>query len=245
MQPWPASFALLVRWRLLRLGLFLPVIVVLQAVLSLGVVYGLPLLLPHIDATTALYLCTGAPTLVLLLAGLAIVPQETAMARQSGAHDYLRTLPVPPLAHVAAQITVWTLTQLPGVVLALVLGTLRFHFTLHISPLVIPVTALVAITSSAVGYAIAVGLPVPMVTVMAQFVSLMLLLFSPINFPLDRLPLPLRAVHQALPVEGMADLMRWSLTGSSEQAVLGEFLVVTAWCLAALWMCRRVALARG
>jgi ABC-2 type transport system permease protein len=245
MRHWLASFRLLLLWRLNPMRTLLPIVVLIQVALAVGIVYGLPLLLPTIDATTALYLCTGSPTLILLLAGLTIVPQEVAQARRSGAYDYMRTLPVPGLAHMAAEISVWVIAQLPGTALALLVAALRFHFALHLSPLVVPVTALVAVTAAAIGYAMAVGLPVPIVTTISQFLSLGLLLFSPIDFPLSRLPSALQAVHHVLPVESMAGLMRWSMTGSGDDSVGLGVVVVTAWCIASLLICRRVATARG
>src|SRR4029077_1040458 len=117
MRHWLASFRLLLLWRLNQMRTLLPIGVLIQVALAIGIVYGLPLLLPTIDATTALYLCTGSPTLILLLAGLTIVPQEVAQARRSGAYDYMRTLPVPGLAHMAAEISVWVIAQLPGTAL--------------------------------------------------------------------------------------------------------------------------------
>ena len=239
------GYRLLLVWRMNQLRTVMPIVVVLQTALAVGVVYGLPFLLPQIDPITALYLCTGSPTLILLLAGLTIVPQEVAQARRSGAYDYMRTLPVPPLAHMAAEVSVWVLAQLPGTVLALLVAALRFHFALHVSPLVVPAMALVAVTSAAIGYALAVRLPVPLVTTISQFTSLALLLFSPIDFPLSRLPAALQDVHRVLPVQPMADLVRWSLTGTGEGSVLGALGVTLGWCAASLLACRRVALARG
>lgn len=245
MRRWLDSFRLLLLWRLIQMRTLLPIVVLIQIALAVGIVYGLPLLLPTIDATTALYLCTGSPTLVLLLAGLTVVPQEVAQARRSGAYDYMRALPVPGLAHMAAEIAVWVIAQLPGTVLALLVAALRFHFALHVSPLVVPVAGLVAITAAAIGYAMAVGLPVPIVTTISQLTSLALLLFSPIDFPLSRLPTALQAIHHVLPVDSMADLMRWSLTGSAEGGVVPALSIVVAWCALALLICRRVAIARG
>ncbi len=57
-----------------------------------------------------------------------------------------------------------------------------------------------------------------------------LLLFSPVNFPADRLPSALQAVHRVLPVMYMADLMRWSLTGRFAEDIGRAFLVVSLWC---------------
>src|SRR5205814_1026336 len=124
------------------------VLVVIQVLLAVGVVYGLSLLVPHIDPSTALYLATGAPTLTLILLGLTVVPQEVSQARVSGRHDYVVSLPVPRLAPLAAEITFWLAVQIPGTVLALVVAALRFDIGLHVSWAVAPAIALVALTGA-------------------------------------------------------------------------------------------------
>jgi ABC-2 type transport system permease protein len=73
-----------------------------------------------------------------------------------------------------------------------------------------------------------------------QFISLGVLLFSPINFPLDRLP-ALRDVHRVLPVVYMADLVRWSLGAPHRTSVALAFALVSAWCAAGLAVSYRVA----
>jgi ABC-2 type transport system permease protein len=239
------GYGLLFQWRTKQIRTYLPIILVLQTVLSVGIVYGLAFLLPNIDSTSALFLCTGAPTLSLLLMGLTIVPQELIQTKRTGGYDYMRTFPVPRLAFLAAEISVWLLAQLPATALALIVAALRFHFALNISPLVVPVVLLVGATSAAVGYAIALALPVELAQNLASFTSIALLLFSPINFPMSRLPNVLQVVHHVLPVGYMADLMRWTLTGVHDESVLTGSLVVTAWCLASLIVCQRVAVARG
>ena len=134
--------------------------------------------------------------------------------------------------------------QPPGTALALVLGALRFHLTLHVSWIAVPAILLVALTGAAVGYAMAAALP-PQVTGQAgSFISIGILLFSPINFPADRLPWALHAVHRVLPVQYMADLVRGSLTGQYADPRLLAFAVVAAWCSVGLFVSFRTATRR-
>ena len=235
---------LLFVWRLTQVRADLPFIIVLQAVLACGIVYGLAFLLPNIDASSALYLSTGAPTLTILLTGLTIVPQELIQLKRSGGYDYMRTFPVPRLGFLAAEVSVWLVAQVPAIALSLVVAAARFHFTLRVNPLVVPIVLLVAATSAAVGYALALALSVNLAQSVTQFVSVGLLLFSPIDFPMSRLPGALQAVHQVLPVAAMADLLRWSLTGVNEQSLALGMGVVAAWCAAALLLCWWIAVRR-
>jgi ABC-2 type transport system permease protein len=222
----------------------LPMIVIIQVALSIGVVYGLAFLIPDVDAKSALYLSTGAPTLSMLILGLTVVPQEVSQAKLTGRLDWFATLPVPRLAPLASEITYWLLASLPGTVLALVVASYRFDFQLDVSLAVVPAIALVAATASAVGYALAVASKPQLTQQIASFVSIGILLFSPVNFPADQLPDALQAVHRVLPVEAMADVVRWSLTGQYVDSPATAFAVVSCWCVGALLLGARVATRR-
>lgn len=238
------SYRLILSWDILRRRRILPMIVVIQVALSVGVVYGLAFLLPDVDGKSALFLSTGAPTLSILILGLTVVPQELAQAKLTGRYDWFSTLPVPRLAPLASEITYWLLASLPGTVLALIVASYRFDFGLHVSIAVVPALVLVAATASAVGYAIA-SVSTPQLTQqVSSFVSLGILLFSPVNFPSEQLPSSLQAVHSVLPVESMADIVRWSLTGRYVDNPATAFAVVTVWCVAALLISARVATTR-
>ena len=239
------SYGLLFRWQLLRMRRQIALLTVIQVALALGVVYGLSFLLPDIDSRSALFLATGAPTLTLLLLGLTAVPQEVSQAKISGRDTYMATFPVPRLAGPAAEITFWLFVQLPGTVLALLVAAARFDFGLHPNAAVVPSFILVALCGATLGYAIAMAARPEAAQQIASFISIGILLFSPINFPIDRLPGFLEAIHRVLPITYMADLTRWSLTGRSEANVALAFAVVAAWCAAGIAVGWRVAVRRG
>ncbi len=235
---------LLFVWQFHRFKRFLPMIIVIQVALAFGIVYGLAFLIPHIDPTTALYLATGAPTITLLVMGLTIVPQEVSQGKLTGRFEYFSSLPIPRLATLAADVAFWLLAQIPGTVLALVVAAIRFDFTLRISWAVVPAVLLVAFSGASVGYGIAMLLQPQVAQQLSSFVSIGILLFSPINFPLGRLPGWLQAVHSVLPVRYMGDLVRWSLTGRATGSVTAAFVVVAGWCAAGLLVSYRLAVRR-
>lgn len=235
----------LIRWQWLRQRSLVLMIVLIQLFLAVGVVYGLAYLLPHIDPSTALYLSTGAPTLTLLILGLTVVPGEVSRDKMSGHHDYILALPVGRLAPPLAVIAFWLVSSVPGMVLSLVIASIRFHFHIDLSWMVVPAIVLVALTASAVGYALSALLRPQVVQQLTSFLSVLLLLFSPINFPASRLPHWLQDLHAALPIRYMADLVRYSLTGHHEIGPGLSFLVVGAWCAAALAVTSRAALSRA
>jgi ABC-2 type transport system permease protein len=239
------AFRLLLYWQFLRLRKQIVMIAVIQVLLALGIIYGLAFLFPHIDSRSALFLATGAPTITLLVLGMTVVPQEVSQARLTGQAAYMATLPVPRLAPPAAEVTFWLLVQLPGTAHALVLAAMRFHFALHINPAVAPAIAFVALTGAAVGYALASTLKPQSAQQLASFISIGILLFSPINFPIERLPVVLRAIHRALPVKYMADVVRWSLTGRYAPQIGLAFAIVAAWCAVGIALSWRVAVRRA
>lgn len=232
------AFRLLFVWQYYQVRRELPFLIFVQVALALGIVYGLAFLIPDIDQRSAAYLATGAPTVTLLIFGLSSGPQEVGRDKLSGRHDYVAALPVPRLAFPAARLLFWLLVQMPGTVLAVIVAASRFNFALDVSIAVVPAILLVALSGAAVGYGLGESMRPEAAQQTGSFLSILILLFSPINFPMERLPEFLQAVHTVLPIKYMADLVRWSLTGRFAENVALAFAIVTLWCavgIAASW----------
>lgn len=177
------SYLLLIRWQTLRLKGFLPLAMIVQGLFAVGIVAGYPLLFPELDTTTMLYLATGAPAITLITVGLVAVPQVVSQAKTQGTLEYMRSLPVPRLVFLLADLTVWLLIVLPGLVFALLVASVRFDLAFEVSPLVVPAFLLVALTACAVGYAMACVLPPMVAVLLTQVLVVFVLMFSPLNFP--------------------------------------------------------------
>jgi ABC-2 type transport system permease protein len=194
-------------------------------------IYGISFFYPAITPEVAKYLTTGAPTLILLIAGFVIGPQIIASARLEGTFEYIWSLPVGRMAHLAADATVMFASTMPGIVLAVVLGAFHFNFSLDISPFVILAVILIAAGGSFLGYSIAFLAPKPMmVMVITQIFSFAVMLFSPVMYPAERLPGWLQSIHQVLPIQYMADLTRGTITDLDINLGLA-FIIVGAWCV--------------
>jgi ABC-2 type transport system permease protein len=226
------SYLLLLRWQALRFKLFLPFAMLIQALFAFGIVAGYPLLFPEIDDATILFLATGAPAITLLTMGLVAIPQVVAQAKMEGSLEYIRTLPVPRMAFLAADLTVWTAIVLPGVVFAVVVSTVRFGLPVSATVAVVPVFLLVALTASCVGYALASVVPPIVAGILSQVLVVFVLMFSPLNFPAERLPGWLQAIHAVLPVQAMGETIRGSLAPAVFPLEAGAMLLLGAWCLA-------------
>ena len=228
------SYLLLIRLQTLRLKGFLPLAMVVQGLFAIGIVAGYPLLFPELDPVTMLFLATGAPAITLITVGLVAVPQVVSQAKTQGTLEYMRSLPVPRMVYLLADLTVWLLIILPGLVFALVVASLRFDLTFQVSPLVVPAFLLVALTASSVGYAMACVLPPMVAVLLTQVLVVFVLMFSPLNFPPERLPEWLQAIHAALPVQAMGEVIRGTVAASTFPLTAGPWLLLLAWCVGGL-----------
>jgi ABC-2 type transport system permease protein len=228
------SYTLLVRWQSLRLKSFIPLAIVVQVLFAFGIVVGYPLLFPEIDELTILFLATGAPAITLITMGLVALPQVVAQSKLEGTLEYMRSLPVPRMVYLAADLTVWLAVVMPGVVFAVLVGTWALDLDLSVSLAIIPATLLVATTAAAIGYAMATVLPPMIAMLLTQVLVIGVLVFSPINFPAERLPEWLQSVHAVLPVQAMGEVMRGSLAADTFPLTMGPFMLLGVWCVASL-----------
>jgi ABC-2 type transport system permease protein len=58
-----------------------------------------------------------------------------------------------------------------------------------------------------------------------------ILMFSPLNFPADRLPGWLATIHSILPIQAMGEVMRGTIAANSFPVGLGSFALLGAWCV--------------
>ncbi|HEY8472642.1 MAG TPA: ABC transporter permease [Natronosporangium sp.] len=245
MRHWLRSYGLLLRWTLLRQRMLLPLMVVVQTLIGCGVVVGFSFLAPEIDRATALYLATGAPTVVMIVMGMVAAPQEVAGQKRQGIFDYYRAMPVPRLAMLAADATVWVVLAIPGILLALAFAAWRFDLDLTVSPLVVPAFLLVAVAGVAVGYGIAYACRPQVTQLISQVVVFIALMFAPVNFPADRLPDWLATVHEWLPFQYMAQAVRETLDVPAGGVSVLPFAVLAAWGIAGLAVTYRIMARRA
>lgn len=225
---------LLTQWQLRRQAQYIPLLVVVQVALSVTTVLGYSLLVGDTDPSFELYLATGAPTITLITVGLVMTPQMVAVARTEGSLDWIRTLPVPRAGYLVADLAVWTVIALPGMVLGVVVGAWTFGITLSVAWWIVPAVLLVSLTAASVGYALATLLPPQVAQLLSQLIIFVVLLFSPVSYPAERMPSWLQAAHEWLPVQPMAELMRAGLASDVFTIEPRSLLVLIAWCVIAV-----------
>lgn len=236
---------LLAQWQFRRQSTYLPLMVVVQVFMAVATVVGYGLLVGDPDPVTALYLATGAPTVTLITVGLVMTPQMQSQSRIEGSLDWMRTLPVPRTLFLISDLLIWTLLALPGMVLGVVAGVLRFDIDLSLAPWLVPGALLVSLTAAAVGYAMASLLAPALAMLLTQALVFVVLLFSPVSYPAERMPGWLQGAHDWLPIEPMAQLIRSGLASDAFSMPARSLVVLLVWCVAsvvgATWALRRRA----
>mgnify|MGYP000865476726 FL=1 len=209
---------LLIQWQLRRCLPMMPLLMIVQALLSVSTILGYGLIAGDPGPEASLYLATGAPAISLVVLGLAMTPQWVSQSRTEGSLDWMRTLPVPRIAFLLADLTLWTVLALPGLVLGVAVGSARFDVSLSPAWWLVPGAVLVALTAACLGYAIANLLTPSLAQIVSQVLIFVIMLFSPFSYPASQLPGWARTVHEWLPFEPMAQVVRAGLC--SQDAVM-------------------------
>ena len=237
------QLGLLMQWQFRRMSSNLPLLVIVQILLAVTTVIGYSFLVGTPPPEQALYLATGASTITLVMVGLVMTPQMVAQARTEGSLDWMRTLPILRSLFLGADLALWTLIALPGMVLGVVAGAWRFQIHLSLSPWLPLAVIVVSLTSASVGYAIACIFPPQVAQLLSQVLIFVVLLFSPVSYPASRLPGWLASVHAGLPIEPMADAMRATLVSDAFTLPAQSVVVLAVWLVASLvvanWALRR------
>lgn len=230
---WIGGYALMLRWEFATLRAVIPIMIVAQVFMGGGIVLGFGLLFDSVPPLQALYLSTGASVVSLLIIGIGLAPQLVAQQKVRNTYDFLWSLPVPRLAQVLANLTVWVAATLPGMVFALTVAVIRYDVDLEVSVLVVPAALLTVLVATSLGYGMGHAIPNPQVTALvSQVLTFVVFLYSPINFPADRLPQWLQVLHHVLPFEHAATVMRAGLTSSLGDGTAASFATLLGWTIA-------------
>jgi ABC-2 type transport system permease protein len=115
---------------------------------------------------------------------------------------------------------------------SLAVGGWRYDIELVPSPILVPAILLTLVTAASIGMALAHAIPDPMVIgLVTQILVFFILLFAPINFPPERLPDWLAAIHRYLPFQHSANVIRAGLTETLAAAVGESFVVLGSWAV--------------
>ncbi|MDN5798133.1 MAG: ABC transporter permease [Intrasporangium sp.] len=228
--PWLRDVALLMRWSGSRYRYLLPAFTVIQAVFAVAIIVGFAFLLRNPTAAEVQQLASGAWTMGIISVGLVIGPQIIGTEKSEGVLDYIHHLPVRRSAIVVADSSVWAAAALPGLCAGVIAARIRFGLVPTLSWTTLVVVPLALMTCMFLGSAIAHLLRPNVSGVLTQVCLLFALLFAPVTFPADRLPLWLQAANAYLPFEPIANLVRAATISDSHEPAMRDLLVLTVWC---------------
>ncbi len=206
----------------------------IQLVMTVGLIWGFGFFIPSITEMQALYLTSGAATQAVVTMALIMLPQKLAQEKAEGTFHFFLTLPVSREMYLAAQLTVVAIMAVPGIVLAVALGAWHYGIPIELGGAVLLVVPLAVLSLAGVGVAISVLSPWPQVTnALTQLAIFYVLLFAPIMFPKEQLPGLLQDISIVMPPSYAADAMRATLTNlpgtelGKSLAVMAGFAVVS------------------
>ena len=210
-------------------------VVMIQVVMTVGLVLGYGYLIPDISERAALYVTTGAATNAIVTIALVVLPQVLSEAKHQGRLDFMLTLPISREMYLLSQVMTAVILAAPGTVLAVAFGAWHYDLTLAISPL-LPVVILLGIASLAgVGVAIvSVSSHMQVTNAITQLVIFYVIFFAPILLPADQLPEVLQTVSKVMPVTYAADAMRSALTDMEGTHIGRDLAVLSGFALASL-----------
>ena len=234
-EGWLRGFRLMLRWTLTDLRLVVPVLTAGQLLTGVGFVLGMGLLVPDLDGVAATYLVAGVAAITVVLLGLAIAPQLVAEQKLRDTYDFEFSLPVPRSATATAWFVVNLAVAVPTAVVTLLAGLWRYEIDLDVTWSVVPAVVVSVFTATLLGYALGHAIPQPMLT---QVISMMLIFgilgFSPIIFPAERLPSWLATLHEWLPFESLAAVIRGSLAPDLVGSLERSYVVLGVWAAVSL-----------
>jgi ABC-2 type transport system permease protein len=199
------------------------------------------------DATSLLYIVSGAAIFSVATEGIATLAQRIGVIKNDGMMVYYASLPISKASFVAAMVLSRLLLIMPGLITPMIAAGLMYDVDFVISPALVIVLPLSCLALSAIGLAIGTLIDsMELIVVITNLLIFVLLLAAPVLIPPDSLPLPLRVLGYLLPPTYAADALRHTLSGDLGAAFALDVAMLTAMTVlglagAARWIRWRLA----
>lgn len=229
---WWGGYTRMVRWEFIDIRGIAVFAVVIQLLIGGLFVLGVGLFFDRIPLRSAQYLTTGSFVVCLITLAMVAAPQIIAAQKMSQQYEYRWSLPVPRSAATLAWFTVALAIGLPGAIVALVVGAIRYDVSYDISLMIVPAVLLGMLTAGLIGYAMAHTLKPMVATMLGTTLMFVILGFAPINFPPENLPGWLASLNLWLPFYPMTVAIRSALLPGEVGNVAQSYLVLGVWAIA-------------
>ena len=206
----------LTRLQLLSMRADVFIISLINVAFVAGFIFGFGYLFGEVSSETGAFLTTGVATNAIIVVGMTMLPQFLAEAKQQGRLDYFRSLPISREAYLLALLSVVLVLALPGILLGLVAGWLRYDVNFEISAAIVIVVPLATLSLGGFGAAIAIISPrLQLTNAISQLAIFYFIFFAPVLLPRENLPPALQRTSDFLPPTYAADAVRATLTDLS------------------------------
>lgn len=184
------------------------------------------------DPTSLLYIVSGAAVFAVANDGIYSMAIRTGSMKKDGTLTYYASLPISKIAFLMAMIFSRLLLTLPGMIIPLLFGRLVYHIDVVLSPWLVILMPLTALSLSAIG--MAVGVLIDNLEIIQMVVNLLLfvlIMAAPVFMPMAALPLPLQLLAYCLPPSYAADAMRQALSNTIGVTFFSDVGILTGMTL--------------
>ncbi len=217
-----------------QLSMF-PILAVLSIVFPLGMVFGFGLIGGGVNPEGIPYIVVGSAIVSVVTMGITVLATDLFFEKRQGAFIYYASLPIAKSAFLLAVLAIRLGTTVPGIVVALVAGSLIYDIDLVISPWLLVVVPLAIVSVAGIGAVVGLTFKSPQLVSMVANMSLFIVMFAaPVMIPAEVLPAPLRTVGQVLPPTYAANAFRAAVQGLGPEAFAWDLLVLAGFSVASL-----------
>jgi ABC-2 type transport system permease protein len=233
------EFRLLFMIQILEMRNLWVVTLIFSSVIPFIMVFGLGSIGSGQNTEGLIYIVSGSTVVMLVTLGVVGLSQEMATMKLQGIFLYYASLPISKESLLVAVLMARLITQIPGVIIILVGGSLIYHLPLQTNPLIIPILLLSLLSLSGIGGAMGLALPPQIVPILASVTLFGILFGAPVLIPLAHFPVFLRWIGLLLPPTYAADALRGTFTNSNVFPLPVDIGVLVASTIASFWLIAR------
>jgi ABC-2 type transport system permease protein len=165
-----------------------------------------------------------------------MLAQTLGEAKDRGVFLYYASLPISKANLLVAMMASKLLLQIPGILAALVGGSLIYGFPLNPNPVLLLIIPLSALSLSGIGAAFGLLSPSYQLTNgLSQLVLFIVMFAAPVLIPPDALPAPLQWFGWLLPPTYAADAIRRAVAGINDSRLALDLIVLGGCAVASLF----------
>jgi ABC-2 type transport system permease protein len=183
------------------------------------------------------YILVGNVVLSLMFGTLTNLQGHFVYLRIMGTLDYFASLPVRRYAFILAMVLAFLVLSLPALVVTIVVGSLFLGVPLRLSPLILLVVPVCAVSMAGIGTLIGAHAKSPDDSgSTGLLVTAVLLGLGPVLVPPDRLPAIMLLLGRLNPVTYAASALRQTIIGPLNEQIVLDLAVLGTFALVSLFL---------